>query len=499
MKSWLTYLKGGFVDGVSLSTGKLPPADMPKPPNKPTAFPSWKTQVARSTSAIPRNDRQLANLDITTYRSNSSDSRRVVRDFAAANADLAGTRNSYLRTGIPEDYTIVAYTMDGQIDYEGTQLAQEMLRHITFLGDPSLGYNPITDLQSMSESLGIELLYNGGAMLELALNRQRSPVWWQAISMFNVEWMEEADGVYPEQVVGGQRRRLDIPTVFYVAADQDLLTPYGTGFFESAIQPVLADQTFLNNLRGAMQRSLNPRLVATILEEKFKDSLPPDILADPEKYQENANLIRQSVQDLLTDLAPEDAIAAFDVVEFDVLGAKDYASVGDLLETVQKLLESKVAAGAKTMPAILGRDSTSGAASTTAMLFLKNADFIRRKLNLLYSRCLTTGVRLMGADVYVEFKYAELDLRPSNELEAYKAMKQSRILELLSLGYYTDEQACIMLTGQLPPQGFTPRSGTMFKGNNSQTIENPDSQTSTMNKGGAPDNVKPTTPNQPKS
>ena len=69
---------------------------------------------------------------------------------------------------------------------------------------------------------------------------------------------------------------------------------------------------------------------------------------------------------------------------------------------------------------------------------------------------------LVGQDCYAEFKYAPLDLRPSLELEAYKAMEQSRMLELLSLGFYTDEEASVKLTGNLPPKGFKPLAGTGF-------------------------------------
>jgi hypothetical protein len=148
------------------------------------------------------------------------------------------------------------------------------------------------------------------------------------------------------------------------------------------------------------------------------------------------------------------------------------------------------------MPAILGRDSSGSTATTSAMLFLKNANIIRTKLNTIYSRMLTQAVRLMAQDVYVEFTYAELDLRPQAELEAYRAMYQSRILEQLSLGFITDEEASIKLTGNLPREGHVPLSGTMFKSAKVDTA-NPDSQTSNMNV--TEKTLKTGTPAQPKS
>ena len=73
------------------------------------------------------------------------------------------------------------------------------------------------------------------------------------------------------------------------------------------------------------------------------------------------------------------------------------------------------------------------------------------------------AVRLLGMNCYVDFKYDDVDLRPKGEQEAYRAMEQDRILEQLSLGMISDEEACLMLTGKLPPAGAPVLSGTMFK------------------------------------
>jgi hypothetical protein len=122
---------------------------------------------------------------------------------------------------------------------------------------------------------------------------------------------------------------------------------------------------------------------------------------------------------------------------------------------------------------------------------MKQVNAVRTMLNTLYSRAFTLAARLMGQDVYVEFAYEELTLKPSGELEAYKAMEQSRVLEQLSLGLISDEEACVKLTGNLPPANYKPLSGTMFRHGKTE-VANPDSQTSTM-RGGQE------TPQEPKS
>lgn len=480
------------LSGFFAGTGQLPSPEMPKPPNKAQALPSFKTQVAKATTAIAKPDRRLSNSSLLDYRQGVT-TYATIRDLAAGSPDLAATLSAYLRVGIPENYTVVSRDLDGQVNVKATALAQEILRNITFLGDSTLGYNPTTDLESLSESLAKELLLYGSMGLELALDKQRMPLYLNPVSVTKIKYIEEDGGVYPVQDVGGTITELDIPTFFIVSLDQDLLTPYSSSYFESSIQSVLADAQFLEDLRKSMQRVIQPRLTATIIEDKVKKSVPPDILNDPEKLSSYYTELITSIQTLLTGLNPEDALVSFDSIEYSMMGSDGGSqSIADTLKSVQELIESKLSAGAKTMPAILGRDGSSSTATTSSMLFLKNADIVRRKLNTIYSRALTQAVRLMGEDCYVEFRYADLDLRPQAELQAYRSMEQSRILELLSFGLISDEDAAIQLTGNLPPAGYKPLSGTMFKAG-SATVDNPNSQTSTM-KG-----LKPSTPEAPKS
>lgn len=484
-------------DGPQAGPGQLPSPTPTKAPNRPQAVPSFKTQIAKATSALQRADRRLANTDIANYRT-ANDTRNVVRDLAASNPDLSATINSYLRVGIPEDYTVIARDLDGAVNPESTKLAQELLRRITYLGDTSLGYNPVSDLQGLSESLAKELLQYGSMALELALDKQRLPLYLNAVSVTKLQFKEEDGGVYPVQVVGGVEINLDLPTFFYISLDQDLLTAYSSSFMEPAIQAVLADTAFLNDLRKSMQRVIQPRLVATIIEDKVKATAPPEISGDPKKMGELYSSLIEQLTEVLNGLQPEDALVSFDNVSYSMLKSEGSSgNIADTLLIVQNLIESKLAAGAKSMPAVLGRDGNGTAATTSAMLFLKNANIIRLKLNIIYSRMLTQALRLMANDVYVEFKYAGLDLRPPAELEAYRAMKQSRILELLSIGLITDEEASIQLTGNLPRDGHVPLAGTMFKGGGAKVVENPTSTTSTMN--AAEKTLDTGTPQQPKS
>lgn len=222
-----------------------------------------------------------------------------------------------------------------------------------------------------------------------------------------------------------------------------------------------------------------------MLIDKILEVMPPEIGNDEDKRQEFLNDVISNIEQTVNGLQPEDALVSYDTVEYGYMGSDGASSdVAGTLKAVQEMLNSKLAAGAKTLPLIIGRGSGNGTASSVEnMLFLKNANILRVALNTLYSRALTQAVRLYGKDVYVDFEYAELDMRPDSELEAYKAMKQSRLKELLSLGILTDDEFSVKLTGNVTPDGYTPKSGTMFMTSTAATSANPDSQTSTMRDG----------------
>jgi hypothetical protein len=81
------------------------------------------------------------------------------------------------------------------------------------------------------------------------------------------------------------------------------------------------------------------------------------------------------------------------------------------------------------------------------------------------SRALTLAVRLYGIDAYIKLDFEEIDLRPKAELEAHYAMRQNRVLELLSLGRITDDEAQQILGLGSLPDGAETLTGTGFYSN----------------------------------
>ena len=70
--------------------------------------------------------------------------------------------------------------------------------------------------------------------------------------------------------------------------------------------------------------------------------------------------------------------------------------------------------------------------------------------------------KLSSFPISWQFKFDPINLRPEDELEAFKTMKQDRVFNLLSEGFLTDEEAAHELgTGPRAP-GAPPLSGTGF-------------------------------------
>ena len=450
---------------------EVAPLAAPKrlPRSQVATAPYLKTATPSESASLPLNDRRLANRDTLEYRQ-SSDTRTVIRDFAAASPDISAAVNAALRTAITDSWTAVAYNLDGTVNSDGTALLQQIIASFNFMSAYDKGYADRNSLLSNSESLGRQLMLYGACAVEMVLDKSRLPERLQPLSVTSLTFYpaDGGDRLKPVQEIAGVSVDLDIPTFFYTSVDQDLLEPYATSPLEPALQAVLFSTEFMNDLRRVVKRAIHPRVTVTINEEKFRKGIPLEFQNDQEKIAEYMGSVVSGIESKVNGLKPEDALIIFDTLGVEVVDHGN-TNLSNEWETLQGIANSKLATGTKTMPTILGHGSASAnIASAEALLYMKTADgLVRKKLNELYSRIFTLAVRLYGVDCYVEFAYDDIDLRPKNEVEAFKAMKQSRVLELLSLGFMSDEEASIILTGKLPATGAPTLSGTGFRANTS--------------------------------
>lgn len=450
---------------ISAASTALPVLPPPKvKPKQATIPPSYPTATPSPLARMLANDRQLANTDILSFRAGATTS-ATLRNLAVASPDLSAAVSANLRLGITEQYILKAWNPDGTFNPDATRLAYQLVQRMDLIPDYTEGYNTTNSLLATSEALGRDMLLNGAMCMELVLDKNRLPTKFVPLSSSQIIFYPDpaSKAVVPTQLLGGVYTPLDIPTFFYVSLDQDLLSAYANSPFEAAIQPVLADSEFTNDMRRVIKRAAFPRLAISIDEEVLRQTVPAEILADADKLTAYRNSVTEAVQSVINGLAPEDALVHYSFLTVKYVEGGT-GPVEQTFEGVQKLINAKLSTGAKTLPSVLGHGSGSqNVASSETLLAMKTADgMVRRKLNEIYSKAFTLGVRLFGLDVSVEFSYRPINLRPTVELEAFEAQRQARIMELLSVGMMTDEEACLELTGNLPPAGFKPLSGTMF-------------------------------------
>jgi len=426
----------------------------------------------------------VTNVNLVNYR-NLSSQLDIIKSLSYASPDWSQAINSLLRFAITDVYQITAFTFDGKVDVNATNYAQALAARFDCLPPDYEGFYTQSDLRSTSESLLRQLVTYGAMSSELVLSAARTPSFIRAVSVKDIKWEKVGDRAVPyiELATGGASNRisLDSPLFFFTSLDQDLDEAYPISPMTSAVQPVLTNEEFKNDLRRAFRKAALPRIKATINSDKFKESLPSAIRYDEEKMATYMSTLISDLETKLNDLNPEDAIVFFDILNIEHHSAGNISFDKNVAE-YKSLLDANVAAGVKTLPSILGRGDSQSTASTESMLYLRYVEGMQEKVNSHYSKMFTLALRLAGFDIYCQFKYSDPELRPKSELASFESMKQSTVLERLSYGFISDEEASIQITGRLPSGNFAALSGTRFSSGKS-TVENPYSNTSVTGEG----------------
>jgi hypothetical protein len=447
-----------------------------KPKAKGTFIPSFLKRV-RTGAKIPDERQNQVNDDLTQIRYGQT-TEEIVRDYAKNSPDVSHATELIMRFCITDQFTVVAKNLeDDTINPEATKMIQAFTARINKLPTLPDGFSTQSSINSVSESLIKQLLTNGTCASELVLDKTLLPSYIQAISTNSLEWESKGDRVVPIIKESGNETKLDFPTVNIISLSQDPDTPYSESWYKAAIQAVISSTEFTNDLRRSFRKASLPRVTATIDLEKFKTTLSPEVMYDQKKLKAALETTLTDIEDKLNGLNPEDAVVNFDLVEIDHLSAGNNSN-HENVDTHAKIVNGQISNGLHVLPSLLGRGESQTTASTETVLFLKVVESLQDRLNEIFSYLFTMAARLQGQDVTVSFKYKKPSLRPEMEEESFAAVKQSRILEQLSLGFISDDEASIQLTGDLPSGAFKPLSGTGFHQQKQETPDNPYSNTS---------------------
>lgn len=397
-----------------------------------------------------------------------ADVNTIIRELLREEGIFSAAGNAMVSLASSSGYRLAGFDSAGAMDLDVMGLAYVLMDRLNTHHDYSLGYNDKASVNSLLGTLALDVVSSGGCGVELVLNQDFSPQRLVPVGYSTIEWASDGKGGrYPTQDNG--ELELNLPTVFMAEHHRHA----GEAYAHSILRPGLANtvyfQEFLEDTRKAVNRVGHSRMVATLMAEKLAASAPQDVKNDDEKMQEYLSDQYDAVLSALEGLEPEDAVITFDSVEFsveDVGGSKtDYTPLLATLGNMQ-------GASLKTPATVTGlrADGGQGLSNAETLVYLKTVDSVRISVEEVLSRALTLSVRLLGIEGSIQFEFLPINLRPDDELEAYRGTQQKRVLERLSYGLINDAEACYELG--IRPQGLQANlSGTRFYNQKSGTEE----------------------------
>ena len=389
----------------------------------------------------------------------------LLRDLARSEGPFSTAVHNLLEIAY-SGYKIFAYENDShQFSSQGTNLALSIMASM----DTPVEYLGTTKKRSIDatvKTLLRETLLTGGLSAELVLNKQRLPDRVQIVGIETLVWMDDGEGgVYPAQEIAGEDDpiELDIPTFFFdlMSPDPDTINP--RSMMEACLKVLVYFEEFMEDVRRSVRISGHNRTTVTLNWEKLAGTAPMEIKNDPVKLRDYMISLRDGVQRTLETIEPDQALVLFDGVQADVLQSGHGVKID--YTPLLNVVVGQYATSMKTPPSVLGLRLEGGSAqmgSVESLIFLKTAKALHMTVETIMSRILTLACRLYGADVYVWFRMNPIDLRPENELEAFKSMRQSRLERYLSMGLISDDEFAVELDCFPRPAGAPDLSGTLF-------------------------------------
>ena len=417
----------------------------------------------------------LVNASASRYR-NAGDIPCLIRELAKAEGPISSAVHQFIEVASSGFVITALDRVTGAFHPEGTTAANAISAALDTPYDYSNGFVDKMSIETLSKHMLRETVLTGGLAAELVLNDALLPDYVQVVPYETITKFSDGKGrTFPAQRSSDPKIKsgftsLDIPNFFMSEMHRDASSEYAFSMMESAIKLVVAFEEFLEDIRRAVRQNGHTRTTAALDLKKICEAAPREIQKDQVKLMAWANAIKVEFERTLSNLNPQDILVFFDTAKLDNLqtglGSKlDYTP---LLNTMAGLYSTSM----KTPPTAIGLRLEGGSqalGNVESLLYLKTAASVQTPVEVVLSRILTLACRLHGFDVLVNVQFKPIDLRPETELSSFKTMEQTRILQLLSIGFYTDDEAAHLLgTGPRPP-GAPKLSGTFFMEGKSKT------------------------------
>lgn len=380
--------------------------------------------------------------------------------------------------------------MTGEYVSDATQFLMVMLSLMDKVPRLDMGCNTAMSMNMTVETLIDEAIKTNACCMELVLDKNLLPSRFVVVPYESITKVRRGDGTwYPEQRGNGDPVDLDIPTFFMTEFHLDAGAAYATPMMTAALKDAFHFGEFVDDMRRVVKKSGHGRVLAKLSAENVKKAAPPEIQMDPLKLRQFMADVRDEMAEILKAVEPEDAIVFYDVAEITTEHTKgDKADYKELLQAISGMAATSM----KTNPSMLGLRlaGSQSLSNTESLVFLRTAAGVQRPVADIMARAFTMAVRLYGFNVFVEVEFNPINLRPEDELEAFRTMKETRILTQLSYGRISDEEANQQLgLGPLPPNAPI-LSGTMF-----MAAKAPDASKASPNNGAQENALTSSAPN----
>lgn len=411
-----------------------------------------------SGETVSRDDAIDLNRSIRETRRSAS-AAAAMRSFFETNDILSTAVANFVAMAVTA-YKIKTYSSATQeYDRNGTLLAETVLASLATDWDYAQGYSDKRSLGGILETMLLEVVLTGGVGAELVLNEQRLPTNLNIFPYDSITWVSKGNGrKVPSQKDVGE---LNLPTIWVGESMKPANRKYAIPLLHAGLKRVVGYEQFLEDAWRVITKAGLSRLVVKLSYDKVVQAAPVEVRNDANKLSAYLEEVRSVHEQVLSDLTPEDALVVYDLAEVEALKVTgEKAEISDLISQLSGLAASAL----KSNPSMLGLriGGSQNTSSTEAMLATKTAALFQKPVAEVLSRALTLACRLYGSDVYVEFEFDDIDLRPQNELEAHLQIKQARVLQLLSLGRVNDDEAQAMLGLGSLPAGAETLTGTRF-------------------------------------
>lgn len=428
-----------------------------------SSTPTFQPGSANSVLTLPGYRDHLQ--DLYTLRSTSSDARSLLETMFSSDPDMTAAVNAYL-TVADTDPMFMVRDVNGNFDRAAYKTLNQILLLLAHQSDLTAPWSFKKSLSVICGEMRYMVLLRGGIASELVVDKTYAPSEIRLIDPSTVRFFERTAGAYePVQRVQGQTTdiSLNIPTFFYATFRGSPLSVYPMPPFIAAINTIAARQQIINDLYRIMNVTGYPRIDVTVLEEVLKNAAPASTRSDAGLLKTWINARIEDIRGSFANVRPDQSFVHTDSVTVSMLNDKS-PGVGVNVDAVIGVLNGQNQAGLKSVSTILGRgESGVNTSSVETRVFALNADAVNGPVAEVLGRALTVALQLAGHAVFVEVEFRPSELRPLTELEPQLTMRQSRLLDALSLGVITDDEFHIQMYGRLAPEGSPLLSGTGFR------------------------------------